>query len=64
MDCVVSPVDHILSVAEEEVNTTLSPIQISVGPLAVITGIAGVGFTVTASAAETDEHPDWLTVTS
>ena len=39
----VSPVDQILSVAEEEVSSTLSPSQIVVDPLAVMVGIAGIG---------------------
>ncbi len=64
MDCVDSPVDHKLSVAEDEVKTTESPEQNVVAPLAVIVGRAGIGFTVIEIAAEPAEHKPSLTVTS
>jgi hypothetical protein len=47
MDCVVSPEDHVLPVAAEEVKVTLPPVQNEVGPLAEIVGVAGVAVTVT-----------------
>ena len=46
IDCVVSPVDQRLLVADEEVSTTDPPAQKVVEPLAEIVGVAGVGFTV------------------
>jgi len=64
IDCDVAPFDQTLSVAEEEVRTTLSPSQNVVTPLAVIVGVAGIGFTVTFVAAETPEaHPKAITST-
>ena len=58
IDCVVSPVDQMLSVAEEEVSTTDPPSQKVVGPLAVIVGTAGTGLTVTGMTFEAmEEHP-------
>src|SRR3989338_2618222 len=56
MNCVVSPVDHKLSVADDEVRTTDPPAQNVVGPLAEMVGVAGVGFTVTFSAIEFPEE--------
>ena len=59
MDCVVSPVDHTFPVEAEEVSTTEPPAEQNVvGPLAVMVGTAGIGFTVTliAEIAE-DKHP-------
>ena len=55
MDCVVSPVDHKLSVADEEVRTTELPLQKVVGPPAVMVGTAGFGLTVTLNAVEFPE---------
>jgi uncharacterized protein with GYD domain len=64
MDCVVSPVDQRLSVAEDEVKTTLPPAQNVVGPPAEIVGVVGVGFTVTDVVAEfPDEQPLVMTST-
>jgi hypothetical protein len=57
MDCVVSPVDQVLFIGEDEVNTTEPPAQKVVGPPAVIAGVAGSGFTVTASLALAELHP-------
>ena len=56
----VAPLFHRLPVAALEVNTTLSPIQKVVGPLAVITGIGGNAFTVTFVAALVALHPKAL----
>lgn len=56
MDCVVAPVDHAFPVVEDEVKITEPPEQKVVGPPAVIVGVAGSGFTVTAVAAEVAEQ--------
>jgi hypothetical protein len=59
IDCVVSPVDQRFPVAEDEFSTTDPPSQNVVGPPAVITGTAGLGFTVTFVAeAEEVEQPN------
>ena len=51
-------------VVAEELSTTLPPAQKVVGPPGVITGTAGVGFTVTTTVFETAEvHPAAITVT-
>ena len=63
IDCVVSPVDHKLSVAEDEVNTTEPPEQNVVAPLAVMVGTEGKGFTVTLVATEVAEHKPLSTTT-
>ena len=64
MLCVVSPVDQILSVADDEVSTMLSPSQKVVAPPAVIVGTAGTGLTITVLGADADdEHPAVVTVT-
>ena len=55
MDCVVAPVDQTFPVADEEVKTTLPPVQNVVAPPAVIVGVVGNGFTVTVVAAEVAE---------
>jgi hypothetical protein len=56
IDCVVAPELQVLPVALLDVSTTLSPEQNVVGPLAVIVGVAGVGFTVTTTGAEVAVH--------
>jgi hypothetical protein len=55
MDCVVAPVDQMLSVALLDVKVTLSPTQKVVGPDAVMVGVAGIGLTVTPTNAEVSE---------
>lgn len=51
-------VDQEFPVDCEEVNVTEPPVQNEVGPLAVITGAAGIEFTVTTTGAEAGEvHP-------
>jgi hypothetical protein len=50
---VVAPVDHKYVVPGLDVNVILPPSQKIVGPLAVIIGVAGKAFTVTAADAET-----------
>ena len=52
MDGVVAPVDHKFPVPEEDVRTTLPPVQKEVGPPEVIAGVAGAGLTVTVVPAE------------
>ena len=52
MDCVVAPFDHTLPVAADEVKTTEPPKQNVVGPLALIVGVDGDGFTVTTVGVE------------
>ena len=47
----------------EEVNTTLPPEQKVVGPLALIVGVAGVGFTVTVTGVEVAVQVPLFTVT-
>ena len=61
--CVVSPVDHKLSVAEEDVNTTEPPEQKVVGPPAVIVGTVGSGLTVMPIGEELAEQKPLFTVT-
>ena len=65
IDCVVSPVDHTLSAADEDVRITESPAQNVKGPLAEIVGVAGTGFTVTVSTVELpDVQPLVITSTA
>ena len=45
---------------EEEVKSTLPPSQKVIGPLAVIVGVAGKGFTVIVVPAELGETQDPL----
>ena len=64
MDCVVSPVDQRLSVADDEVSTTEPPAQKVVAELAVIAGVAGTAFIVIVVLAETPEaQPEAMTST-
>jgi len=44
--------DQVFPVALDEVNVTDPPEQKVVAPLAVIVGVAGIGFTVTVVGAE------------
>ena len=60
IDWLVAPFDQRLSVALLEVSVTLPPVQKLVGPLAVIVGMAGPGFTVTTIGAENEEQPKML----
>jgi hypothetical protein len=55
IDCVVSPVDQRLPVAEDEVNVAAPPAQKAAGPL--MTGVAGSGLEVTAKGAEVALQP-------
>jgi hypothetical protein len=64
IDCVVAPVDHVFPVADEDVKMMEPPAQNVVGPLAVIVGVTGVGFTVMVSTLEfPEEHPFMITST-
>ena len=54
---------HTLPVALLLVSTTLPPAQKVVGPLAVIVGVAGIGFTTTLVAALVALQPPLVTVT-
>jgi uncharacterized protein with GYD domain len=63
IDWVVSAVDQVFPVAEEDVNVTEPPVQNVVEPLAVMVGVAGNGFTVTIVAAEVAEQDPLETVT-
>ena len=57
IDCVVSFVDQKFPVGLLDVKVTLSPTQKVRGPFAVIVGVAGVGFTVTTTGADSDVQP-------
>ena len=59
----MAPFDQVFPVADEEVRVTEPPVQKLVGPLAVIVGTAGSGFTVTVVAADVDEQEPFETVT-
>ena len=64
IDCVVSPVDHKFPLADEEVKTTLPPVQKLNGPPAEIVGVAGKAVTVTVVPAEFAEvQPPLVTAT-
>ncbi|MNE58808.1 hypothetical protein D3C80_1538620 [compost metagenome] len=55
---VSSALDQEFPLGVEELKVTDPPAQKVVGPLAVITGAAGIGFTVMVTAAEAGEiHP-------
>ena len=57
IDWVVSFVDQRLPVGLLDVKVALSPSQNVNGPFAVIVGVAGVGFTVTTTGADSDVQP-------
>lgn len=63
MDCVVSPVDQVFPLAEEDVSTTEPPEQKVVGPPGVMVGVAGGGFTVIVVPALVELHVPFETVT-
>jgi hypothetical protein len=52
IDWDVSPVDHRLPVADDEVSVMLPPEQMLVEPLAVITGVDGVSTTIVTSSVQ------------
>ena len=47
MDCVIAPFDQTFPVDDDDVKTTLPPVQKVVAPPAVIVGVDGKAFTVT-----------------
>ena len=63
IDGVVSDVDQVFPVETDEVNTTEPPAQKVVGPPAVITGEAGIGFTVIVCEAFGPVQPKEVTFT-
>lgn len=64
IDALVSPLDHVFPVAEDEVKVTLPPSQKVSAPLALMTGAAGIGLTVTTVSSEAPEvHPAVVTLT-
>jgi hypothetical protein len=64
MEGVVAPFDQVYPNVDDDVRVTEPPSQNVVGPLAEIVGVAGVGLTVTACAAdEPEEHPLAMTST-
>ena len=64
MDGVVSVVDQVFPVGDEDVSTTDPPVQKVVGPPGTITGIPGAGFTVTVVPADAAElQPLFVTAT-
>lgn len=63
IDWVVSPVDQVFPLVAEDVKVIDPPAQKEFGPLPVIVGTGGVGFTVTGVAAEVEEQDPLETVT-
>jgi len=63
MDWLVAPLDQVFPVALDEVNVTEPPAQKVVVPLAVIVGVAGIGFTVTVVGVEVELQFPLETVT-
>ena len=63
MDCVVSPVDQVLPVAEEEVSSTLPPWQKVNVPVTVTVGLAGLAIIVVVIAFDGSELQPPLTTT-
>lgn len=62
-DWEIAPVDHVFPETADDVNVTEPPAQNVVGPLAVIVGTAGIGFTVTTVGTDVEEHDPLETVT-
>jgi len=60
IDWVVSPVDHTLFAADDEVSTTFPPEQKVVGPPAVTVGVAGVAGSVRVCESVFEIQPDAL----
>ncbi len=64
MDCVVSPVDHKLPLADEDVKTILPPLQNCREPPEELMDKVGKGLTVTNMPLDdAEEHPPLVTVT-
>lgn len=56
--CVVSAVDQVFPVADDEVNVTEPPVQNVVGPPGVIIGVPGAELTVTTVGEDVATQPD------
>ena len=53
-----------MPLADDDVNVTDPPVQNVVAPPSETDGVAGIGFTVTATAPEAnDEQPPFVTIT-
>ena len=61
IDWVLSLVDQVFPLDTEAVSTTELPAQKVVGPPAVITGVAGIGFTVMVWLASGPVQPSEVT---
>ena len=60
---VVAPVDQVFPLVAEDVKVIDPPAQKEFGPLPVIVGTGGVGFTVTVVATDVEEQEPLETVT-
>ena len=56
IDCVVAPLDQVLSEAMDDVKVTDPPEQKVVGPPAEMVGVVGAAFTVTVSGLDVAEQ--------
>jgi hypothetical protein len=63
MDWLVAPFDHVFPITLDDVKITESPKQNVVGPLLLIVGVDGIGFTVTTVGVELAVHTPLETVT-
>lgn len=63
IDWAVEPFDQTLFDKLEDVNVTDPPEQKVVGPLLLITGMEGRGFTLTSTGLDVEEQPPLVTVT-
>ena len=63
IDWAVEPFDQTLFDKLEDVNVTDPPEQKVVGPLLLITGMEGRGFTFTSTGVDVEEQPPLVTVT-
>jgi hypothetical protein len=63
IELVVSAVDQVFPVGDEDVKTTDPPLQNVVGPLGVIVGVAGGGVTVTIVPALVELQVPFETLT-
>jgi hypothetical protein len=57
IDCVVAPFDQRYDAEAGAVSVTEPPLQNVVGPLAVTTGVAGTGSTVTTTSSDVAQQP-------
>lgn len=63
IDEVVAPVDQVFPLGDEDVKVMDPPAQNEFGPLLVMVGTGGMGFTVTVVAADVEEQDPLETVT-